>query len=125
MERLGKVWIVEDALPDQNPEILTGGDPLEGVPDHRRVFVVILLEGHLGRLHLVLLFVESLDHVLLFDGGRGEVEDVDVVDTYRVGVGLGIPWTFIVCREPKVRVRSALDVDDPPGLFMKFTDGTP
>lgn len=125
MKRLGKVWIVEDALPDQNPEILTGGDPLERVPDHRRVFVVILFERHLGCLHLVLLLVESLNHILLLDGGRGEVEDVHVVDTYGVGVSLGIPWTFVVCREPKVRVRPTLDVDDPPGLFVKFTNGTP
>ena len=125
MKRLGKVWIVEDALPDQDPQILASSDPLEGVPDHRRVFVVILLEGHLGRLHLVLLFVEPLDRILLLYGRHGEVEDVDVVDTHGVGVSLGIPWTFIVGREPKVRVGPALDVDDPPGLLVKFTDGTP
>jgi len=65
---------------------------------------MVLLEGHLGRLHLVLFFVKLLNRVLLFDRRHGEVEDVDVVDTHGVRVGLGIPWTLVIGSKLKVRV---------------------
>ena len=45
--------------------------------------------------------------------------------TIVVGVGLGVPWTFIVGRESKVGIGPTFHVDKTPGFFVKLANGTP
>jgi hypothetical protein len=104
VKRLGKIGVIYDALTDEDPQVIATRNTFECVPYDGRILIVILFEWHLGRFHFQLFFVKFLNHVFLFYGCHGEIEDVDVVDTYSVGVGLGVPWTFIIGRESKVGI---------------------